>query len=259
MYPIWKQLLSPLCLPYLRSSQYAIWPVNIIDGDPDPYRNLGQVEIICETSPALSLADQTKPPGMGKECLSHSHHAVRSQDHGLRLEKTCSPLLQKRSSKRELCPNNSISMTRELPNPPAKLPPQPPGFWTQIKSWMLVFKYVECSDLATASIDGVPIPISLLLIYPTYESTSIFHGSYLATSLSVLMANGKSRVQEQVPIPHQPKYSPLVLSISNPKIYLIININKTYLESLMCIIKGSKFKTYTDIVQKMLIEIIKIL
>lgn len=171
---------------------------------------LGQVEIVHEGSPALSLADQTKPPGMGKECLSHPATLMmlsEARTMALRLEKTCSPGLQKRSSRRELCPNSSINMTRELPNPPAKLPPQPPGFWTQIKTWMLVFKYVVCSDLAPAAIGVVPIPTSLLLIYPTYGSTSIFPGSYLATSLSVLMGKEKSGVQQQAPIPHHPKYS----------------------------------------------------
>lgn len=75
------------------------------------------------------------------------------------------------------------------------------------------------------------------------------------------MAKGKSMVQQQVPISHHPKHSALVPSISNAKIYFIININKTYLESHMCImhLKGSKFKTYTDMAQKMLIEIIKML
>lgn len=51
--------------------------------------------------------------------------------------------------------------------------------------------------MAPAAIGIVPIPTSLLLIYLTYESTSVFPGSHLATSLSVLMAKGKSRVQQQ--------------------------------------------------------------
>lgn len=111
---------------------------------------------------------------------------------------------------------------------------------------MLVFKYVVCSDLAPAAIGVVPIPISLLLIYPSYGSASVFPGSSLAASLSVLIVQGKSGVQQQVPIPHHPKYSALVSSISNAKVYAIINVSKTYPEAHVCImhLKGSKFKRH---------------
>lgn len=62
--------------------------MNILDRDPDPYSNLSRVDVVHEESPALSLADETKPPGMGKECLSHLatlNVSVRSQDHGFEL------------------------------------------------------------------------------------------------------------------------------------------------------------------------------
>lgn len=103
--------------------------MNTLDRDLNPQGELGQSEVIHEESTALSVGDQTRLQRMGEEGLSHLTTfiiSVRSQDHAFESSRDMSTRPQKRPS-RELCLNGSIRMTREFPNSPAELPPEPPG------------------------------------------------------------------------------------------------------------------------------------
>lgn len=141
----------------------------------------------------------------------HSHDAVRSQGHGFEVRedmfsRPTKEVLQKRTLSKQLHQHDQRASNH--PPTPAKLPPQPPGFWTQIKTWMLVFKYVVCSDLAPAAIGVVPIPTSLLLIYPAYGYTSVFPDLPCYLSISF---NGQREVWGSTTSPHSS--SSQVLSI----------------------------------------------
>ena len=135
----------------------------------------------------------------------------------------CSPGLER-------CPPEEDSLYRASSSTPWVL-----NIQVLDESWMLVFKYVMCSDLTPAAIGAVPTPTSLLLISPALWIR--FCLPWLLPCYSYISVNGQREVWgSAVPIPHHLKYSALVPSCQMPKFMPSLTPTKPLGNSHMCFV-----------------------